>query len=559
MKQIRGGVIGAIVLSFGLSILVPLSASAAPVNQALPVITGATTLGSTLSVSTGTWAVAPTIVNYQWLRCTSNTDRTKCSTISGATTNKYVVTASDTSNYFLVSVTALDSTGSGTTVSSAITGIVIVPPVNTVAPAISGTASVGSTLTTTVGTWTGLNNAKYLTQWYRCNSTAVCTPITSATNLTYTILNSDIGYNFQTKVTLFDSTSVVSATGTSAATGFVSSAPISSNTPILDGYAIIGNALIASTGLVYAYPAAAFAYQWQSCTSSAPGTCVNIPSQTSQAYTILQSDAGKYFRAIITITNSLGGIILYSPITGPAAIAQAPISTSLTTIDGIIKVGQALTSYPGNWSGVPYPTFTRQWQRCTTVSACLNIPGAMGNQYTLVAADEGFLIRADVIGTNSGGVVNGYSAFSMPVAPLYANKELPTISGTPKAASTLKVSTGTWESSTATSFVYQWQRCTSNVATACLTIPTFTTNSYIVEQSDVGNYLRAGVQLQGNLTYSFSSIIGPIVAPAATPSKSTAPAVVKKGALCSKLNLKKKVGKVTYTCKKLPTGKLAWK
>lgn len=559
MKKLHAGIIGALLLSFGLSILAPISASADPISQALPVITGTTTLGSTLSVSSGTWAVAPTIITYQWLRCSSNIDRTECSAISGANTNQYLVSASDAGNYLLVSVTALDSTGSGTTVSSAMTGIVIVPPVNTVAPAISGNASVGSTLTTTVGTWTGLNNANYLTQWYRCNSTAVCTAISNGTGLTYTILNSDIGYNFQTEITLFDATSTISATGTSAATSFVSSAPISSDTPILDGYAIIGNALIASTGLVYAYPAATFAYQWQSCTTSAPETCANIPTQTSQAYTILSSDAGKYFRAIITITNSLGGIILYSPITGPAALAQVPISTSLTTIEGSIKVGQTLTSFPGNWSGVPYPTFTRQWQRCATVSTCVNIPGATGNQYTLVAADEGSLIRADVIGTNSGGVVHGYSAFSTPVAPLHANIEPPTISGISKVATTLKVSTGTWESSADTTFTYQWQRCTSNLPISCLTIPTSISNSYVLEATDVGKYLRAGVQLQGNLTYSFTSVTGPIAAAVSAPAKSAAHVVVKRGASCSVLNLKKKVGKIFYTCRKSSTGKLAWK
>jgi hypothetical protein len=80
-----------------------------------------------------------------------------------------------------------------------------------------------------------------------------------------------------------------------------------------------------------------------------------------------------------------------------------------------------------------------------------------------------------------------------------------------------------------------------------------------VEATDGGKYMRAGVQLQGNLTYSFTSVTGPIAPAVPAPAKSAAPFVVKRGASCSILNLKKKVGKIFYTCRKSSTGKLAWK
>lgn len=41
-----------------------------------------------------------------------------------------------------------------------------VAPVNSVAPAITGTATVGQTLTTTNGTWTGVPTVTYARQWY---------------------------------------------------------------------------------------------------------------------------------------------------------------------------------------------------------------------------------------------------------------------------------------------------------------------------------------------------------------------------------------------------------
>ena len=59
-------------------------------------------------------------------------------------------------------------------------------PVNTVAPVISGTQVVGSTLTSTTGTWTGFPTYTY--QWYRGASL-----ISGATSSTYTLVQADAG------------------------------------------------------------------------------------------------------------------------------------------------------------------------------------------------------------------------------------------------------------------------------------------------------------------------------------------------------------------------------
>lgn len=67
-------------------------------------------------------------------------------------------------------------------------------PTNTVAPAITGTAQEGQTLTCSTGTWTG--SPTYTYQWKRNGSN-----IGSATNSTYTLVTADVGQSIKCTVT----------------------------------------------------------------------------------------------------------------------------------------------------------------------------------------------------------------------------------------------------------------------------------------------------------------------------------------------------------------------
>lgn len=73
---------------------------------------------------------------------------------------------------------------------------VILPPVNTVAPTISGTNVVGNVLTATNGTWTGASPITYTYQWRRAGVN-----IGSATSITYTLVQADAGSNIDCVVT----------------------------------------------------------------------------------------------------------------------------------------------------------------------------------------------------------------------------------------------------------------------------------------------------------------------------------------------------------------------
>lgn len=174
----------------------PASASAtatAPgiVNTVLPVISGTTTEGQTLTTTSGGWTPTADSYGYQWKRAGTP--------ISGATGTTYVLVTADVGNAITVTVTANKSGTSPASVTSAATATVI--PVggtalnNTVAPAISGSPTTGAVLTSTPGTWSATPDS-HSYQWKRAG-----TNIAGATSNTYTLQVADEGQAITCAVT----------------------------------------------------------------------------------------------------------------------------------------------------------------------------------------------------------------------------------------------------------------------------------------------------------------------------------------------------------------------
>lgn len=138
-------------------------------------------------------------------------------------------------SFFLVTNSILAKSNAGT------------PPVNTVAPAITGTAQEGQTLTSSTGTWTGTPTITYTYQWKRNGSN-----IGSATNSTYTLVTADVGQSIKCTVT---------------ATNGVGSANADSNTVI---------PISAFTGLLDSYPNAAVAYSLRKLRSAYSGNAIRV-------------------------------------------------------------------------------------------------------------------------------------------------------------------------------------------------------------------------------------------------------------------------------------------
>jgi hypothetical protein len=121
-------------------------------DTTLPTITGHNTVGSTVTADAGSWStsggIAPSY-QYQWLRCDTNND---CQEITGATGQEYQLTQADANNTLQVQIAA--STSAGTTYANSTLFAVVLAPVNTSPPTITGAAAIGNTLTAQPGSWT---------------------------------------------------------------------------------------------------------------------------------------------------------------------------------------------------------------------------------------------------------------------------------------------------------------------------------------------------------------------------------------------------------------------
>jgi Concanavalin A-like lectin/glucanases superfamily len=166
-----------------------------------PSISGELVVGKTLSASTGTWhAVPQPSYAYQWERCEAGGEG--CSDIAGATSQQYELVPDDADATVRVRVTATNTKGSAASTSAATEAIAPAPPVDTTAPAISGTTEDGKTLTASTGVWEASPPLSYAYRWQRCvDGGGSCTNIEGATSPTYALGHEDVGFDIEVVVT----------------------------------------------------------------------------------------------------------------------------------------------------------------------------------------------------------------------------------------------------------------------------------------------------------------------------------------------------------------------
>ena len=372
------------------------------------------------------------------------------------TTTSTLPVGSDSLSAIFTPSTFLNYAGSTGLLSETITPITLVL---TPTPTITGSATVGSTLTAVAGTWDAGVTLAY--QWNSNGS-----PISGATSSTYAVQPGDLGNSITVSVTgsAPQASSVTqTSSGSTIGAGTLSTTP----TPTISGSATVGNTLTAVPGSWGA--GVTLAYQWNSNGSAISGA-------TSSTYAVQPGDNGDTIT--VSVTGSATG---YNSATKTSAGSLiAPGSLTLTpkpTFTGGPAVGNTLTAVPGTWdAGV---TLGYQWY--------LNgapISGATSSTFTLVQADLNGSIVVKVTGSLAGytSVTKASSAatvlLKIPVTPT------PTFTGTVATGAKLTAVPGTWTKKVKLS--YQWLRNGTAIAGA-------TGKTYTLTVADFGQQVSVAV------------------------------------------------------------------
>lgn len=264
---------------------ITVTTSAAPANTVAPVVSGSQPSGSTMTTTDGTWTANPDVdtYSYQWKADAGNV---------GTNQATYVTQAGDVGKSITCTVTATNRKGSAAQASNGITvTAALTVPANTVAPVVSGAQIVGSTMTSTTGTWTGNPSPTYSYQWKSAGTNV------GTDQNTYVSQASDASKSITCVVTATNSqgSTAQSSNGISMS---ALAAPANTVAPAISGDTGAGSTLTSTTGTWTGNPTPTYAYQWK-----ADGTNVGTNQNT---YVTQEGEIDSSITCTVTATNSQG-------------------------------------------------------------------------------------------------------------------------------------------------------------------------------------------------------------------------------------------------------------
>jgi hypothetical protein len=241
-------------------------------------------------------------------------------------------------------------------------------------PTITGTPTIGESLTAVTGTWDSGVALTY--QW-----TAGGTDVAGATSSTYAPVPADIGKMITVKVT-GTKTGYAPATKESAPTGAVAAGTLSStSTPTISGTAKYGETLMAVAGTWDA--GTTFTYQWLVGGNPVAGA-------TSLGYVLQVGDVGKAVTVAVTGTKPGYTTVTWTS-AATAAVQAASLADSACTVavSGKAKVGKKLAATVGSCPAGA--TVIYAW-----IAGGDQIDGATGSRYKIKKAQAGKKIKVRV-------------------------------------------------------------------------------------------------------------------------------------------------------------------
>ena len=282
-------------------------------NTAVASATGTASVGNVLTAGNGTWVATPDSYTYQWRR--SGVD------ISGATASTYTLVSADSGLPVSVAVTAVKasyasrkSVSASVTVSGAAQSLT-----NSTAPAITGTASAGNTLSVSNGTWSATPDS-YTYQWTRGGAN-----VSGATANTYALTSADNGTSITCVVTAVKA-GYTSGSATAAAVTISGTATLTNTTaPTITGSPVVGQTLTSSTGAWSVTPDS-YTYQWS-------GAGTPISGATASTYVPVTGDIGNALTVTVTAVKS-GYTSASATSAATAAVAAAAANQFADTFTG---------------------------------------------------------------------------------------------------------------------------------------------------------------------------------------------------------------------------------
>jgi hypothetical protein len=215
-------------------------AAQAPINTAIPTVSGSTVSGQTLTGNVGSFSGTPTSYSKKFYRNSGTGGawvQVGSTASSSATSSTYALTSGDIGFQIRYGVVATNAQGSSVEVFSAASAVVTAAPtapVNSTLPAVTGSTQQGSALTGTMGTWTQTPTS-YAYQWQKETSagSGTYTNIVGASGTStgaaasYTSVTGDVGLKIRIQVT------ATNGVGTSSASNSTAVGPITSSAPSL--------------------------------------------------------------------------------------------------------------------------------------------------------------------------------------------------------------------------------------------------------------------------------------------------------------------------------------
>jgi hypothetical protein len=397
----------------------------------VPTITGSAILGQKLTAVPGTWSPATVALGYQWLR--------DGEPIVGATSSTYTLVPDDFGATISVSVTGTKSGYTTVTKTSEPTDTVT-GAVTGSTPTISGTGTVGQTLTAIAGAW-GPDGVELSYQWKRAG-----VAIEGATEPEYTLTGDDAGASITVTVT-GTKDGYTTLAKTSAAKVIVQA--IEPGEVTITGSPTIGKKLTAVPG-TWSPSGVTLKYQWKRNGAS-------ISKATSSTYTATSSDYAKTITVVVT--GSKSGFATTPSTSEGVVIGKAFTAAPTPKISGTPTLGEVLTATVGSWSPSPIE-LSYTWNRDGEP-----MEGETGVTFTSGVDDVGSVITFSVTAVKAG-----YTTVTLRSAPVLIGLALestpiPTITGTPTYGQTLTANPGEWAPE-GVEFRYQWKRSGASISGA---------------------------------------------------------------------------------------------